>query len=140
MPDGDIGCEAAPDVMLVLDRSGSIDATELGQLKTASKAFVTALAPSADGSHIGQSSFDGAGSLDTQLMYDVTTIEANIDALTSGGSTDLEAGLTLASQELASARDRTDADSPDFMVVITDGVPNVPDQTQGKTDAEAAAG
>lgn len=140
-----IGCNDKADVMLVLDRSGSIDSGELTTLMNAAKAFVDALSPSAAGVHMGQSSFSTSGSLDTHLTDDVTTtIKANIDALVSGGSTNLGAGIDLAKTELdnpGDGHDRTDADSPDFMVVITDGAPNVgsPDgETAGKNAADAA--
>ncbi|MCK4592776.1 VWA domain-containing protein [Candidatus Parcubacteria bacterium] len=122
---GDLGCVDA-DLMLVLDRSGSIDDGELADLQTAAKAFVTALVPAADKSHIGQTSFATYGSHDLSLTYDVTAIEAAIDGLNNSGRTNLMEGITLATTELVGGDRTPDADYPDYMVVITDGNPNEP--------------
>lgn len=129
------GCKGTIDLMLVLDRSGSIGSGELTSLKTAAKAFVDALAPSAAGVHIGQTSFSTTGSLDLHLSDNSSTIKAAIDALVAGGFTNLKEGIDLAKTELdnpGDGHDRPDGDSPDFMVIITDGAPNEPG-----TDTEA---
>ena len=139
LPNGEIGCLEKVDLMLVLDRSGSIDSSELATLKTAAKAFVDALAPSTAGVHIGQASFSTSGTLDLHLTDNATTAKAAIDALLAGGFTNLAEGITLATGELANpgdGHDRTDADSPDYMVIITDGAPNRPTDT---ATAKAAA-
>lgn len=99
--------------MLVLDRSGSINSTELGQLKTAAKAFIDALGLSPSGIHAGFSSFATTGTLNQH----------------SGGFTNLKEGLDLALGEHANpgdSHDRTDSTSPDKVIVITDGHPNRP--------------
>lgn len=132
-----LGCKNA-DLMLVLDRSGSIDETELGTLKTAAKAFVDALSPSAPGTHIGQSSFSDSGSLDLHLNDTAATIKAAIDALASGGFTNLSEGISLSTGELASHAHERDV-VPDFMVVITDGNPNRPGSTEAEGKAAATA-
>lgn len=123
---GGVGCNDKADVMLVLDRSGSIDAGEMASLKTAAHAFVTAMTPTASGTHMGQTSFSTTGSLDLALTGDATAINNAIDAVTQGGTTNLFDGITLATAELGGANDRPDGEAPDFMVVITDGNPNEP--------------
>src|SRR3989344_165008 len=119
-------CEKKPDVMLVLDRSGSISAGELTTLKNAANAFIDALNPTTATAHIGQTSFGTLGSLDLQLTDDETAAHTAVNGLTTGGFTNLFQGLSLADDELASVRDRADLTSPDFAVVITDGEPNEP--------------
>jgi uncharacterized protein YegL len=129
LPNG-IGCLEKADVMLVLDRSGSIESGELTTLKTAAKAFVDALAPSASGVHIGMVSFSDNASLDVHLTDNATTVKTAIDGLSSGGSTNLEDGLRTADTELdnpGDTHDRTDGESPDFIVLITDGAPTASD-------------
>jgi len=131
-------CLDQGDVMLVLDRSGSISTSEMNQLKTAALAFVTALAPDG-GVHMGQTSFQTTGALNTQLTGIIATINAGITALTtSSGFTNLFDGISLASTELASVRDRLSA--PNYMIVITDGNPNRPtNETTARTQATNAA-
>ena len=132
---GEIGCLDKADVMLVLDRSGSISNTdpdgggpllsELQTLKNAAKAFVDALAPSADGVHVGMVSFSSSATLNSHLTSDGASVKTAIDGLTSGGNTNLEHGIQLADGELDDAHlhDRDDTEAPDIIVLITDGEP-----------------
>jgi uncharacterized protein YegL len=118
-------CLDEADVMLVLDRSGSINSSELSQLKSASLAFVSALNPDG-GVHVGQSSFATVGSLDLQLTGNIASIQGAINSLVSGGFTNLYDGIRIANAELKSVRDRDDSTTPDYMVIVTDGNPNEP--------------
>jgi uncharacterized protein YegL len=133
-------CEEEIDLMLVLDRSLSIDATELATLKTAAHAFVDALAPNG-GPHIGQVSFAPTASLDLHLTGVKADIDAAIDALSTalGFATNLEAGILTASGELADGDPHERPAVPDFMVIITDGAPNTSSGVDPFADAEAAA-
>jgi len=138
-------CEDKADLMLVLDRSGSISSPELLVLQNAAKGFATALAPSQDGIHMGQTSFSDNGSLDLHLTDNVANINSAIDGLIPAIYTNLYEGISLAKGELdnpGDGHDRADADSPDYMVIITDGDPNRPlpgDPEQLAIDAAGAA-
>ena len=136
-----LGCKGKIDLMLVLDRSGSISTSEMNTLKTAAKAFVDALLISPDGSHGGQTSFATVGTLDHHLTGDANSLKAAIDALSPGGYTNLKEGIELANGELADPTyDRTDITSPDYIVIITDGAPNEPGtEAEAKALAKAAA-
>lgn len=138
------------DVMMVLDRSGSISSTELSELKTAAKTFVDALGLSTTGIHAGKSSFATTGNLNHHLTDDPVSLKAAIDAMVADGFTNLKAGLDLAIGELANpgdSHDRIDVTSPDKIIVITDGHPNRPlpsdtadDVAATSADAARAAG
>ncbi len=133
-----IGCTKVLDLMLVLDRSGSIDATELQTLKDAANAFVTALTPTADGVHIGQTSFSTTGSLDLHLTDVEADAHTAINALAAGGFTNLKEGIELANGELDNAHLHERPLAPDVMVIITDGAPNRPVGTASVGAATAA--
>lgn len=136
-----IGCNEKADVVLVLDRSGSIDSGELATLKTAAKGFVSAMAPSTAGVHMGEASFSTTSMLDVHLTDTAATLNTAIDALVAGGTTNLEDAILDAQVELENpgdGHDREDAGSPDFMVIITDGAPTA-SNTGGDHAANAAA-
>jgi len=139
-----IGCLEQADVMLVLDRSGSIDddgldlPDEMDILKDAANGFITAL--QLDGVHAGMVSFSDTANLDVPLTNVEATLTAAINALTAGGLTNLEDALLEATAELAGVNDRPDGTAPDFIVLITDGAPTA--SNDGNTfsdDAIAAA-
>jgi uncharacterized protein YegL len=132
-----LGCKGKIDLMLVVDRSGSIGSTNMASVRTALNSFVDALMLSQDGSNAGQSSFASVGTLDQVLTDNPTLVKNAVDALISGGSTNLTAGINLAQTELQSVRDRLDA--PNFMIVVTDGVPNVGSDPTAEAAAAAAA-
>ncbi|MFH1111476.1 MAG: vWA domain-containing protein [Patescibacteria group bacterium] len=134
-----VGCNDLADVMLVLDRSNSIDAGELAILKNAANAFVTALGPTPSGTHMGQSSFSTTGTLDQILTGVAANMTAAINSLVTSGFTNLFDGITLATSELTGINDRLDSTSPDFMVVITDGNPNRPIESTARAMAATAA-
>jgi predicted ribosomally synthesized peptide with SipW-like signal peptide len=122
----DQGCFEQADVMLVLDRSQSIDTGERAQLKAAAHAFVTAMNPDG-GVHMGQTSFSDTGSLDQHLTASATAINAAIDALAGGTYTNLYQGINKARLELDDSNTTYERPSvPDYMVIITDGRPNRP--------------
>lgn len=136
-------CFEKADLMLVLDRSGSINSGELTILKDAAKFFVDTLAPSADGTHVGEVSFSTTGTLDEHLTAIGQDVKDAIDALISGGFTNLQDAILDSSGELANpgdGHDRDDGTSPDYMVIITDGNPNRPgSEANAKAVAAAAA-
>ena len=122
-----LGCNEQLDLMLVLDRSGSIDSGELTTLKNAANAFITALAPSTAGVHTGQSSFSTAGTLDLHLTDDATAAHAAVNALVSSGRTNLYQGISLAKGELDDLHVPHERPGvKDVMIIITDGNPNEP--------------
>ena len=137
---GGLACNEENDVMFVLDSSGSIDSGELSTMATAAKTFAAALMPDTPGNHIGVVDFDNTATLRSQLTDVNADIDNAIDAMISGGSTNLAAGIDEAVAELASTRDRNDATVPDFMLIMTDGVPDSVGAAETAADAAKAAG
>ncbi|MEZ4104381.1 MAG: vWA domain-containing protein [Candidatus Paceibacterota bacterium] len=139
--DGGLACNEENDVVFVLDSSGSISPAELGVMSTAAKAFASALAPATPGNHIGVVDFDFGATLNSQLTDVLADINTAIDALSSGGTTNLAAGISLASTELSGVRDRDDVlEAPDFMLIMTDGVPDDEGTAVIAANAAKAAG
>ena len=128
--EGGIGCLEKADVMIVLDQSGSIaSAGATATVAAAAKGFIDALAPSADGVHVGLATFSTSAGLAAHLTDDGAAVKAIIDGLPApSGGTDMAGGIVVADLELdnpGDAHDRDDVDSPDFIVLITDGVQTV---------------
>lgn len=111
------------DIMLVLDRSGSIDSTEMAQMNTAAKAFVDAFLPSTP-TFMGVVNFASGAVLDQALTSNVTDIKAKIDTPSSVGTlTNWEAAILTAKAELEGGNDRADATNPDLLIMFSDGDP-----------------
>ena len=116
------------DIMLVLDRSRSMDGKPFTDLKAAANEFVNVIAnatnnmtppPDADtiagGSRIGVVSFGTTATLDLALSTDVPTIQNTIDGLVVDDSTNHRDAFEKATQALqGSTNDK-------FIILITDG-------------------
>ena len=131
-------CDAAIDLMIVMDNSGSINDAEEDIMQAGAVSFVNALGVGATTSHAGLASFATGASLSQSLTGSKPTIIAAINAPFTGGSTNLSAGIDVAVAELAGANDRPAI--PDTMVIITDGNPNLPtDEVTAQAAALASA-
>lgn len=95
------------DIVLVLDRSGSMAGSPLANMKAGAKTFIdiidkaTNSAPSEDigsGSRIGIVSFSNTATVDAQLITSVATLKSAVDSLTAGGSTNHADAFTKATQ------------------------------------------
>lgn len=84
------------DIVLVLDRSGSMRGTPLADMKAGAKTFIDIIDKVTDGyqdgqigggSHIGIVSFADSATADTQLITSVDTLKTAVDSLVAGGNT-----------------------------------------------------
>ena len=83
------------DIVLVLDRSGSMAGVPLANMKAGADTFIDIIADATggsggqigSGSRIGIVSFADTATADTGLITSVDTLKAAVDALTAGGST-----------------------------------------------------
>ena len=114
------------DIVLILDRSGSMAGSPLANLKNGAKKFIDIIDEATDGSqdgqigsgsHIGIVSFADTAVQDTQLITSVADLKDAIDALSSGGRTNHEDAFSKALDifDPASANAKV-------MVMFTDGV------------------
>ncbi|WP_287447878.1 VWA domain-containing protein, partial [Sellimonas sp.] len=88
--------ENPTDIVLILDRSGSMRGSPLTNLKLGAETFIDIIDEATDGtqdgqigsgSHIGIVSFSSSAVADTQLITSVADLKAAVNALSAGGST-----------------------------------------------------
>ena len=126
------------DIVLVLDRSGSMTGSPLADLKLGAKTFIDIIDESTDGSKDGQIgsgsrmgivSFSNTAVADTQLITSVDALKTAVDSLTAGGNTNHADAFSKAAQlfDPASANAKV-------MVMFTDG-----NTTTGAPPAPVAA-
>ena len=124
-------CISPVDIMLVIDRSGSMTAieggnTRLQNAKNASITFVNNVNFSKD--KVGLDSFNETATLDRNLTSNKTLITNAINALKAGGATNIGDGIKLGRQELVAHGGPTKA-----MILLSDGAPNVMTLPNGST-------
>ena len=113
------------DIVLVLDRSGSMAGTPLASMKTGAKTFIDIIAEATggtasgqigSGSRIGIVSFADTATENTQLITSVDTLKNAVDQLTAGGSTNHADAFTKATQLLSAPSSQNRV-----IVLFTDG-------------------
>lgn len=114
------------DIVLILDRSGSMAGSPLANLKNGAKKFIDIIDEATDstqdgqigsGSRLGIVSFSDTATQDTGLITSVADLKSAVDALSSGGSTNHADAFTkaLALFDPASGNAKV-------MILFTDGV------------------
>lgn len=129
------GCTAPVDIMLAIDRSGSMVGKPLTDAKAAAEAFVEGLT-SAD--HVGVVSFatNASDPIEHTLSGDHTQVKSAIDAIVIGSGlqyTNLGDAIAKAHAELTSLRVRDGVKKA--IVLLTDGVANRPEDPVDKSNA-----
>ena len=127
------------DVMLVIDKSGSMDDdTQAGgppqpitDAKNAAKEFVGRMDLTRD--QVGVVAFDSSARKAHDLSNNAGTVRTAIDGLSAGGGTDIAAGIRAAQAELSSSRHNA-ANAP-VIVLLSDGKS---DEAAARSAAEEA--
>jgi len=119
------------EVALVSDVSGSMS-QEIGDLQSAAKDFVDNLSSPDEAAAV---SFSDSASLDQELTTNYQAVKDAIDQYTSGGSTNMSAGISTAQNELINGTNAT-AGASKVMILLTDGSP---DSTSAATAAATSA-
>lgn len=113
------------DMVLILDRSGSMSGSPLANLKNGAKKFIDIIDEATDGSmdgqigsgsRIGVVSFADEATQDTQLITSVADLKGAVDALSAGGSTNHADAFTKAFQLFSAT-----STNAKVMIMFTDG-------------------
>lgn len=132
------------DIVLILDRSGSMAGDALVNLKEGAKKFIEIIDQATDGSqdgqigngsHIGIVSFATVATQDTALITSVADLDAAVDALSAGGSTNHADAFTKATDLFDPA-----STNAKVMVMFTDGVTTAGNPPTPVADAAKAQG
>lgn len=95
------------DIVLILDRSGSMAGSPLANLKKGAKKFIDIIDEATDGSQdgnigsgsrIGIVSFSDTATQNTQLITSVAALKTAVDSLSAGGSTNHADAFTKATE------------------------------------------
>ncbi|MGN1421246.1 MAG: VWA domain-containing protein [Eubacterium sp.] len=117
--------ENPTDIVLILDRSGSMAGNPLENMKKGAKKFIDIIDEATDGaadgnigggSHIGIVSFSGTAVQETQLITSVDTLKGVVDSLMAGGRTNHADAFTKARELFDPA-----STNQKVMVMFTDG-------------------
>ncbi len=99
------------DIILILDRSGSMAGSPLDNMKSGAKTFVSIIEEATDGtqngtigsgSRIGVVSFSDAATVNSPLTTSVASLNAAIDSLTASGTTNHADAFSKAMQSFES--------------------------------------
>ena len=128
--------ERRADVMLAIDRSGSMQGTPLQDAKNAAKAFVDRLDLSPLGDRVGLVSYASSATTDHLLSPSAGTVRSAIDGLGAQGSTNIADGINKSQEELESVRHISD--HRPIIILLSDGKHNEPPGTSPQPAADAA--
>jgi uncharacterized protein YegL len=134
-------CTAPVDVMIVLDRSGSMasdggnPAQPLGAARSAANTFINSLSAAVD--RAGAVTYNDSATLNSALSSDLSAVKTSYASVSAGGYTNIGAAIDKADNEL---RTNGRNDTKHVIVLLSDGRPNRPvDESTGTQYAKTQA-
>jgi hypothetical protein len=109
--------QVARDVVLVLDRSGSMSGEPLAQTKEAAEKFVDTVLE--QDSRVALVTYDDSAEVNIGLSSDQDSLDSTIEGVSSGGGTNMYSGL----EEADAILENSTADRK-IIVLMSDGLPN----------------
>lgn len=110
-------CSGVVDIALVADVSGSIGSTGAQQTRDFFNAVVDAFVVDASNANFAIVGYESVGFLFQALTGSKPAIQAGISSISSGGGTNMQAGMEVARNQLVPGR----AGVPKIMIVTSDG-------------------
>lgn len=108
---------AEREIVLVLDKSGSMEGEPLEQTKQASRKFIDTVME--EDSKVAVVSYSDSGNIDCELTRDIDVLQESIDGISAENMTNTYNGLIYAEDIL----NQSDAEKK-IIVLMTDGLPN----------------
>lgn len=110
------------DVVLVVDRSGSMTGQKFLDLQRAVGVFVSVLQANTVDEQVGLASYSSGATEDVQLTSDLRAINAGMSSMRTAGTTSISAGIQAGDRVMRSGRSREFVERT--MIVMTDGLHN----------------
>lgn len=136
-------CANAPvDIMLIIDRSGSMSSTlgtggtKISSAIAAAQHFVDTLSQNTN-NRVGLASFSTTSTLDSSLTNNFASVKTKIGQLAANGNTCTECGITTGNQEIT--KDGR-SNIKKVIVLLTDGIANTVSGNLNKVSATVAEG
>ncbi|TWT80987.1 von Willebrand factor type A domain protein [Planctomycetes bacterium CA13] len=110
------------DIVLVVDRSGSMAGYKIGELRAAIDIFIATLNDTSVEEKVGLASYNDQASEDVQLTDDLAQVSSAMSAMAVGGWTSISRGMDAGHAIMSNSRDSQFVERT--MIVMTDGQHN----------------
>jgi Mg-chelatase subunit ChlD len=124
------------DVVLVVDRSGSMSGQKFQDLQDAIRVFTDTLATTPVAEHVGLASYSSSASEDAKLTKQLNAISSAMSSMSVGGMTSISGGMQAGAAIMEHGRSEKFVERT--MIVMTDGLHNTGPEPSGIASTLAA--